>query len=97
MKFVFEQGYTGVPEEGSFREGRQARFVNSGGIAMTIVAVLNYYNGKLMDWAAYWGGSRLSKEIEACHDIAEHGCKLSKEDALYFFKGKRFPKAKYRG
>lgn len=97
MKFVFEQGYTGVPEEGYFQEGCQARFVNSGGIAMTIVAVLSYNDGRLMDWAAYWGGSRFSKEIEVCHDIAEYGCKLSREDAFYFFKGKQFPKKKYRG
>ena len=96
MKWAFDHDYTGVPEEGYFRLGHEARFENLGYFAIAIVAVQNYMDGELMDWAAYMGGSADAKERDVCNAAAQHGNKLSQEDTRHYFKGKHFPQSKWR-
>jgi hypothetical protein len=64
-----------------------ARYYNSMGIGVAIVAVVNYYEGELFDWAAYIGGSKKGAEREewCTEDVAAHGCKLSRADAMHYF------------
>ena len=65
-----------------------ARYANSHGVAVAIVAVVNYYQNELFDWAVYWGSSTQTYRQEDCvKDVADFGEKLLSEDAAYFFPG----------
>lgn len=74
-----------------------ARYRNSGGFALAVVASVHFSpDGQLGDWAAYWGGTdKTQREEDAVRWAAEHGCKLSRDDAKHFFPG--FPMSYYRG
>lgn len=68
-----------------------ARYYNSNDYAMAIVAVIT----EPIDWAAYAGGCDVTlPEREAVQFVADYGCKLSNQDARYFFPGIELP---YRG
>jgi hypothetical protein len=57
---------------------------NSNGIATAIVAVVNFFDGKLFDWAAYIGGTEKTwKEEDAYEEVKRHGCKLQSEFAVF--------------
>jgi hypothetical protein len=64
------------------------RYSNCNGYAAAIVAVVNYYNGELMDWVLCWGGAPVgtcrARELEAANHVAEHGDMMSKTDAAHF-------------
>lgn len=61
---------------------RTARYYNSNGFAVAIVAVIT----EGVDWAAYIGGTDLiQRERDAVEWVAEKGDKLSSEDARYYF------------
>lgn len=64
-----------------------ARYYNSNGIGIAIVAVATYYDGEIFDWAAYIGGSSWGAEREewAVEEAAKTGCKLPKGDAEHYF------------
>ena len=68
----------------------EGRFWNSQGINVAIVASIT----KGVDWAAYIGGNRAAAEINALHDVASGGSKLSVEDARYFFPVSKYPELK---
>ena len=59
----------------------EARFWNQGGLQIAIIASIT----KGIDWAAYIGGDHSWTEDETLKTVAEYGCKLSAEDAKYFF------------
>lgn len=77
------------------RTRKVARYYNSNGIAVAIVAVATYFDNQLFDWAAYIGGSTRVEHLEdTVREVAEYGAKLSPEDATYFFPD--FPQNLYR-
>jgi len=59
-----------------------ARYYNANYFATAIVASIT----EGIDWAAYIGGAdyRLPEE-EAVEYVRDYGCKLTREDAKYFF------------
>ena len=61
----------------------EARFWNHGGKQLAIVACVT----EGVDWAAYIGTDApySRTEVDTLRYVAEWGCKLSKEDANYFF------------
>lgn len=63
------------------------RYFNANGIGTAIVAVVNYHEGEVFDWAAYIGGSKRGARREewAVEDVAKSGCKISVRDAKHFF------------
>ena len=73
------------------------RYGNSSGYAWAIVAVLQFdSDGDLFDWAVYMGGcDQIARDIDAVTWVAEHGNKMSREDAVYFFPS--LPIEMYRG
>lgn len=74
---------------------------NSNGVAVAIVAIANYAEGELFDWAAFIGGTtRTWNEEDAYDDVAEYGLKLDVNAACYFAKRNAYPflvKECYRG
>lgn len=64
----------------------EGRFWNDGGNHIAIVAMVTTYDDK-GDWAAYIGTDAPHSRTEEAtlQDVAEHGCKLSEEDARHFF------------
>ena len=64
-------------------------YSNANGIAVAIVAVVNYFNdGAVFDWAMYIGGSKFTEHQEDCvEEVAQKGCKMTKKDAAWFFPG----------
>ena len=46
----------------------------------TVIAVVNYYNGDLFDWAAYQGRDRMP-----AYDIPDHGDKIAEDTAHELF------------
>jgi len=72
-----------------------ARYFNSNGVAVAIIAVANYFDECLFDWSTYIGGStKVEREQDCIEEVANHGCKLSRNDAQYFFP--HLPIEKYR-
>ena len=78
--------------ENSHQLHLEGRFWNSGGKQLAIVACIT----KGVDWAAYIGTDAPNsyREDETLKYVAEHGCKLSEEDATHFFPDIELP---YRG
>jgi hypothetical protein len=73
---------------GGFRHLTWTRYYNANHYAAAIVAVMTTDKlGDIIDWTAYLGGTAGDKrEEEAVRHIAEYtGCKLSEQDARYFF------------
>ena len=70
----------------------EGRFWNQGGKQLAIVAIVTELNGR-GDWAAYIG----TDAPESCTEeatllyVAEHGCKLSDNDARHFFPQIKLP------
>lgn len=64
-----------------------ARYYNSHGVGVAIVATVLYSNGEVFDWAAYIGGSRRGARREewAVEDVAKSGCKIPRQDAEHYF------------
>ena len=62
------------------------RYYNANYQACCIVAVVNYIDGVVFDWAAYINGVdyRIS-EAEAVEWVADHGCKISAAHARAIF------------
>jgi len=74
---------------------KTARYYNSNNVAVAIVAVVNYHDGELFDWAAYIGGSTRTFLEEHCvAKVVKCGCKLTVADAAHYFL--RLPIEKYR-
>lgn len=67
----------------------EARFWNCGGKQLAIIACIT----KKVDWAAYIGTDAPNsyKEEDTLSCVAKHGCKLSREDAEYFFPEIKLP------
>ena len=60
------------------------RYWNSNGVAVAIVAVANYLDGDLFDWAAYIGGTtKVWDEEDAYDEVARYGTKLDIHLAHY--------------
>lgn len=71
------------------------RYSNCNGYAAAIVAVVNYYNGKMFDWGLYWGGAPVNaRRLDAVNHVAKHGDKMSETDARHFCPN--LPIGKYR-
>ena len=76
------------------RKKKTARYYNSNGFAVAIVAVINYEGEELFDWAAYIGGTDQTwHEQDAIDWVSDHGDKLPFGDAVHFFD---LPRSKYR-
>lgn len=67
--------------EDDHKQSLEARFWNCSGTQIAIVASIT----KGVDWAAYVGADRSYTERETLQTVSEIGCKLSEEDARYFF------------
>lgn len=67
--------------ETGHEEKYEARFWNCQGKHIAIVACIT----KGIDWAAYIGANNSYTEEGTLAYVAERGCKLSEEDARYFF------------
>jgi hypothetical protein len=67
------------------REIEAARFENLGKHAIAIVAAVTYFDGVLFDWAAYIGVGTPEDVYECYAEVAAHGNKLSRNDAVYYF------------
>lgn len=60
------------------------KYWNSNGVAVAIVAVANYVDGELFDWAAYIGGTTKTEHEEDAYDeVTQYGCKLDVHLAHY--------------
>ena len=77
-------------QENDHRQSLEARFWNCQGTQIAVVAVVT----KGIDWAAYIGADRSHREQETLEYTSDSGCKLSWEDAKYFFPDIDLP---YRG
>ena len=64
----------------------EGRFWNQGGKQLAIVAIVTQFGVK-GDWTAYIGTDTPDsyEEEDTLMAVAEHGCKLSEEDAKHFF------------
>jgi hypothetical protein len=68
------------------RETRTAMYYNWNYKALAVVAVINYWDGELRDWAAYIGCSdQVELEEDCVAEVAEEGQKLAHRDAVHFF------------
>jgi len=76
-------------EEDDYQQSVEARFWNQSGKQMAIVACIT----KGVDWAAYIGtdASDSYDEDGTLRYVAQWGCKLSREDARYFFPKIKLP------
>lgn len=73
----------------------RALYGNANEFAWAIVAVINSYNGTMIDWAAYIGGCDLTQIERDCLEwVAAKGNKMSLADAEHFFP--YLPVEKYR-
>lgn len=73
-----------------------ARYYNANYYACAIVAVASYHEGELFDWAAYMGGCPADlPQLDGTTHVAQHGDKISREDAAHFFPD--LPIERYRG
>jgi hypothetical protein len=70
------------------------RFENVGEHAVVVVAVVNYDDGDVFDWAAYIGVGSSDNEMDCYEQVAERGNKLSERDAQYY--APHLPIQKYR-
>lgn len=72
------------------------RYYNSNGVATAIVAVVTYReDGSVLDWAGYIGGTTNTWAEDLAYEVvAERGCKLSIDDACYYFGS--LPRERYR-
>ena len=79
-------------DENDHRQHIEARFWNHGGKQLAVVACIT----KGVDWSAYIGTDAPNsyREDDTLKYVAEHGCKLSREDAKHFFPDIKLP---YRG
>jgi len=67
---------------------KEGRYYNANYHACAIVAVIT----EGIDWAAYMNGCDASlPEQEALEWVAERGCKLSEQDARYYFPDIKLP------
>jgi len=84
-------------ELSSYRSLCPTRYWNTNGFAGAVVATLTFRrNDNLLDWAAYIGGCDLTQyEEDAERWVAEHGAKISRGDAEYYFPD--LPISLYRG
>lgn len=72
---------------------------NANGMATAIVAIANYYDGELFDWAAYIGATTKTEHQEDAHrEVAKYGCKLDSGFAFYLAerRGHNLVRSKYR-
>ena len=68
------------------RGTQTARYYNSNGFAVAIVAVVNYHDGELFDGSAYIGGTdRCWVAQDAIDWVTEKGDKIKAGDAFHFF------------
>lgn len=68
------------------RDVRLGQFYNCGlAGAVAIVAVVNYDDDKVRDWAAYIGIGTNKDDMSCAAQVAVSGCKLSAGDAHNFF------------
>ena len=66
----------------------EGHYYNANYYACAIVAVTTHG----IDWAAYIGGCNYELPWKEAYEfVAEHGCKLSREDAKYFFPDIKLP------
>ena len=63
------------------QEALEARYYSANGFSLAIVACIT----KGVDWAAYIGADQSRNEEETLHFVKRSGCKLSEEDARYYF------------
>jgi len=79
-------------DENDYHQNIEARFWSPQGKQIAIVACIT----KGIDWAAYIGADAPNsyREDDTLKYVSERGCKLSREDAKYFFPGIKLP---YRG
>ncbi len=85
---INEVGLPMIKHRGNYIASTHYR--NSNGFAAAIVAtvaVTGHGIDKILDWTAYLGGSdKTQRQEDAILHIADMtGCKLSKQDACYFF------------
>ena len=81
---------------GHRREVTGVRYSNCNNHTAAIVAVANYHNDTLYNWALYWGGAPCYLVERAAYEhVAEHGDKMSYEDAKHFCPD--LPIERYRG
>ncbi len=64
-----------------YHEAREGRYFCANGFSLAIVASIT----KDIDWAAYIGANQSTREADTLHFVLACGCKLSEEDARYFF------------
>lgn len=76
-------------QESDYKVSMEGRFWNCQGKHIAIVAVIT----RGIDWAAYIGTDAPNSyaERDTLHYVAEKGCKLSREDARYFFPEIKLP------
>ena len=68
---------------------------NSNDVAVAIVAVANYIDGELFDWATYIGGTTKTwNEEDAYDEVAQYGCKLDANLAYYLARRSAYPLTK---
>lgn len=77
-------------DEAEWSEKYEARFWNCQGTHLAIVACIS----KGIDWAAYIGAHNDYTEQQTLEYVSKWGCKLSRDDARYFFPDIKLP---YRG
>lgn len=67
----------------------EGRYYNANGFAVSIIAVIN----EGIDWAAYIGSTdgEMFSERQTMNFVSHFGCKLSREDARYYFPGIDLP------
>ena len=72
-----------------------ARYVNGNYFASAIVASVRFFEGNLVDWAAYWHGCDLTeREEDAVRWVQAKGMKMLDMDAQHYFP--RLPFAYFR-
>ena len=62
-------------------EALEGRYFCANGFSLAIVASIT----KNIDWAAYIGADQSRREEDTLDFVKAYGCKLSEEDARYFF------------
>ena len=76
-------------------ETRSARYENTNGVAISVVASISYHEGELFEWSAYIGGTtRTWHEKDAVEATLSWGDSLRIEDAKHYFP--ELPIGRYR-